>query len=410
MAPGGAGHPGFGTGLLDETFLSSVESRPHLFTMKLLQLILFDLGPTMNSLFTVRSAVGIVAIACLVACMGRSAPEPAPPANDATSYHFCFWNVENLFDDQDDKRKAVDEKFDNAFAEDAKLRQEKLDHLADALLKQNDNKGPDVIALVEVESVRAADLLKATLNKKLDEAKADPKWKYTQVSMKNLDAGRHIAPCIITRLNVSHALTRQPNRSLRILETHLNVNGHDLCIISSHWTSQLRQSDGGNGEEGRAKYASLIYDIYAEKAKAKPTVDFLLCGDFNDAPKSQPLVHDLGATGDRKLVLPAAEKPRILDLMEGKDPAKFGTIFYNGKPLIYDHICLGAGMLDADGWSADIESLGVPTEGLTRAGTIPRQPWRFGDPKNAPVGGRGYSDHFPVTLTIKVAASALPSK
>ncbi len=310
----------------------------------------------MTILSPARIALGASVLAVLVACTGRSEPKPAPTPDEATSYFFCFWNVENLFDDQDDKRKDVDEPFDNAFAGDAKLRQEKLDHLAEILLKMNGGKGPDVISLVEVESVRAADLLKATLNKKLDDAKADPKLKYTQVSMKNLDAGRHIAPCVITRLNVAHALTRQPNRFLRILETHLYVNGHDLCVLSSHWTSQLRQSDGSNGEGGREKYAALLYDIYAEKTKLKPAADVLFCGDFNDSPKSKAMTNDLGATGDRKLVLPVAERPRVLDLMEGKDPAKFGTIFYNGKPLIYDHICLGAGMLDAEGWSADPDS------------------------------------------------------
>jgi len=359
----------------------------------------------------IRLALGGLALAGLLACVGKTAQKPnlAPNADGTTSYFFCFWNVENLFDDQDDKRNAVDETFDNPFADDAKLRQEKFDHLAEILLKMNDGKGPDAIALVEVESVRAADLLKATLNKKLDEAKADQKLRYTQVSMKNLDAGRHIAPCVITRLNVAHALTRQPNRSLRILETHLIVNGHDLCVLSSHWTSQLRQSDGGNGDEGRAKYAALLYDMYSEKAKAKPAADVLFCGDFNDSPKSKALTFDMGATGDPKLVVPVAEKPRVLDLMEGKDPLKFGTIFYNGKPLIYDHICLGAGMLDKDGWSADPESLKVETAGLIRAGSTRREPWRFGDPATPPVGGRGYSDHFPVTIALKVAP-AKPAK
>ena len=133
-------------------------------------------------------------------------------------------------------------------------------------------------------------------------AKADPAWRYTQVAMRNLDAGRHIAPCLITRLNVAHAETRMHGRQLRILEAHVAANGHDLTVIASHWTSKLRQPDGGNGEEGRAKYARTIYDVYQNAARSRPDVDLLVCGDFNDTPDSDPVTQGLHATGDRSTV------------------------------------------------------------------------------------------------------------
>jgi endonuclease/exonuclease/phosphatase family metal-dependent hydrolase len=331
------------------------------------------------------------------------APPPAPNTDGSSDVFFCFWNVENLFDDQNDQRRAVDEEFDNPFANDAKLRQEKLDHIASTLLKMNNGRGPDLIACVEVESIRALDLLKGTLNKKLDDAKADPKLKYTQAAMKNLDGGRHIAPGIITRLNVAHAQTKMHGRMLRILEAHVVANGHDLCLIASHWTSQLRQKDGSDGDDGRAKYARTIYDVFAEKAAKNPSVDFLVCGDFNDTPDSDAMVNDLGTTGDRKRVTPRAERPQLLALLAGKDPAKFGTLWYSGKPLIYDQICVAPGLLDTKGWSCDPDSVRTYRDGLTRPGATRPEPWRFGDPSNVPTGGRGFSDHFPVTVTLKVA-------
>lgn len=333
-------------------------------------------------------------------------PEAPPPlANEdgSASVFFCFWNVENLFDDQDDKRRPVDEEFDDPFAKDAKLRQDKLDRIASTLLKMNDGRGPDVIACVEVESVRALDLLKGTLNRMLDEAKVDPKLKYTQTAMKNLNGGRHIAPGIITRLNVVHTQTRLHGQMLRILESRLVVNGHELTVIASHWTSQLRQKDGSDGDDGRAKYARNIYDVFAEKAAKNPKVDFLVCGDFNDSPDAEAVVNDLGVTGDRKRVTPRADQAQLLGLMVGKDPAKFGTLWYSGKPLIYDHICVAPGLLDGEGWSCDPDSVRTYRDGLTRAGATRPEPWRFGDPQNAPTGGRGFSDHFPVTVLLKVA-------
>ncbi len=321
--------------------------------------------------------VGLVAVAVVglaiwyFATRPTPTPEAPPPATNpdgSANIFFCLWNVENLFDDQDDKRRPVDEEFDNPFAADANLRQEKLDRIASTLLKMNGGRGPDVIACVEVESVRALDLLKETLNRMLDEEKADPKLKYTQAAMKNLNGGRHIAPGVITRLTVQHPHTKMHGQMLRILETRLSVNGHELCLVASHWTSQLRQRDGSDGDEGRAKYARTIYDLFAEKAATNPSVDFLVCGDFNETPEANEMVNDLGVTGDRSRVTPRADRPQLLGLLAGKDPAKFGTLWYSGKPLIYDHICVAPGMLDDVGWSCDPDSVRTYRDGLTRPG------------------------------------------
>lgn len=333
--------------------------------------------------------------------------EPSVAAEPGSgSYLFCFWNVENLFDDKvDPGRRSVDRDFDTGFGENEKLRLQKYDRIASALLRMNDGRGPDIFAFAEVESVRAADLVRATLNAKLTAAKTDPKLQYTQVSMKNIgnDAGRHISTGVITRLPVAHQLTRVHGRNLRILETHLVVNGADLTVVSSHWTSQLTQRDGGHGDAGRDKYAETIYDAYKAAATRNPAVDFLVCGDFNCTPETDSVRNVLGALADRTKL---TDPPAFLDLFAGKDPTKFGTLWYSGKPLIYDHICVSPGLLDGKGWACDPDSARSVSDGLTQPGGTRRQPWRFGDPGKEPIGGRGYSDHFPVTVRLTVQPSA----
>jgi endonuclease/exonuclease/phosphatase family metal-dependent hydrolase len=320
---------------------------------------------------------------------------------------FAFWNVENLFDDKNDKRRSVDEEYDNPFADNAELRQLKLDRLATAILKMNDGKGPDVLACCEVESVRALELLQGTLNAKI----TDPKLKYVSLAMKNLDGGRHIAPGVVSRFPLSQQRTRmlETKSRLRILETHLFVNGHDLCIVASHWTSKLRQDDGGTGEAGREKYARGIYDYYKSLADKNADTDFLVCGDFNETPDAKELTFDLGAIGDIKKVKAGGEFPPLLSLMAGKTADKFGTIYYN-KPLIYDHVCVSRGLLDDAGWSCDPDSIKTVTDGLIRTGATRREPWRFGDPdRNLRDSERGYSDHFPLTVKLTVRP-ATPTK
>jgi hypothetical protein len=87
--------------------------------------------------------------------------------------------------------------------------------------------------------------------------------------------------------------------------------------------------------------------------------------------------------------------------LSGKPAGEFGTHYYN-RPVIYDQIGLSPGMLDNEGWSYVADSVRVPTSGLIRSGSKTRKPWRFGS-RNDDAIGRGYSDHFPVIATLRVA-------
>ncbi len=361
---------------------------------------------------------------CLPACNNLQEPPPKSETpngkNEKTesstatftgeqSVSFCFWNVENLFDDKNDKRNTIDEPYDNAYAENQKLRQLKLDRIASALLKLENGTGPDVIACVELESVRSLELLQGALNAKI----TDPKQRYVSYAMRNVNGGRHIAPGVLSRYPLSQQRTRLlGGRSpLRILETHLFINNHDLCIVVSHWTSKLKQDDGGDGESGRRKYATTIYDAYKSLADKNPDIDYLLCGDFNDVPTAKTLTFDLGAIADIRKVKAGGEYPALFNLMAGKSAARFGTISYNNTPLIYDQICVSRGLLDDNGWSCEIDSIATHSDGLIRKGATRREPWRFSDPaRDLKDEDRGYSDHFPVTvrLGVKPASTKQP--
>ncbi len=318
---------------------------------------------------------------------------PAYEAGKQGEFLFCFWNVENLFDDRDDRRLSIDEPYDDWFAYDADARQLKLRRLSDALLKLNGGRGPDVLACCEVESERAAELLRDALNAGL----TDPNWHYRHIAMKEVSSGRHIAPCVISRLPVRDDRTRLVGSKLRILATQLDVNGYPLTVVASHWTSHLRDGDGA--ESRREKYGETIYNLYRDRAIRDPEVDLLVCGDFNDGPQDASVRSSLQATGDLAEMTPDAIEPKLFNLMAGKDPARFGT-HYHSKLLIYDQIVVSRGMLDDSGWSCDPGSMAT-VNGLVRPGGRTRAPWRFGN-ANDDTFERGYSDHFPVTVRLKV--------
>src|SRR5215831_245804 len=71
----------------------------------------------------------LIATSCLSGCMQ---PRDASTAATASGeYLFCFWNLENFFDDKlDGWTDKPDKEYDEWFAENPKVLREKLDHLS----------------------------------------------------------------------------------------------------------------------------------------------------------------------------------------------------------------------------------------------------------------------------------------
>jgi endonuclease/exonuclease/phosphatase family metal-dependent hydrolase len=323
----------------------------------------------------------------LAGCLSSAKPADAAAPE---GYLFCFWNAENFFDNQEDDRlQGPDREYDRWFANDPAALRLKLAHLSEALLDMNGGRGPDIIALAEVESQRAAELLQHALNSRL----ADESLHYRHVLFKDPHGGRHIATAIITRLPVLGNRTQIHGRRLRILEGHIEVNGHDLVVLASHWTSRLTDKTG----EQRAKYGDQCYGVFYSMHRSNPQVGMLICGDFNDPPDAPSVMEHLHATGDIDAVRNAS-KPLLLDLFAGKDPNAFGTHYNQTHWYIFDQIVVSPGLLDAKGWSCDPASVQTINT-LFRTGERHRKPWRFGNSKDR---DHGYSDHFPVTVRLKV--------
>src|SRR5262249_8281852 len=194
---------------------------------------------------------------------GSAVPGPEEVAAAGQSYLFCFWNVENLFDDRHDpKAQGADKEFDAWFAEDAAARKLKYEHLSQALTELNDGKGPDILAVADLESERSAELLRDALNHRLK----DRSLHYAKPLYKDPHGLKNIATAILTRLPVHESKTRLLGRRQRILEGHVEVNGHELVVIASHWSSRLHAKEG----EGRDHYAEAIHGRYKAMWKADP--------------------------------------------------------------------------------------------------------------------------------------------
>lgn len=317
----------------------------------------------------------------------KPATPTLPTPAGARDVVFAFWNCENFFDDIDDGRSGQgDRDYDPWYAKNPPILRLKLEKMTEAILSINNGKGPDILAMCEVESIRAAQLLQAALNSRLD-----PSLHYRNLVMKEMNSGRHIAPAVLTRIPVDSSRSRVLGSRQRTILCQLKNGDKDLFVIVSHWTSRLQ-----DGERQRIDYAETIYGACNAIFLSNPKADFLVCGDFNDNPTDVSVVKSLHSTADPSVAMASSGAVRLFNLFGRWNSKMEGSLFYQGWHQ-FDQILVSPGMLDAEGWSCDPASARVVNH-LAKPGDNNRRPWRFGGEKDS--GPRGYSDHFPVSVRL----------
>ena len=339
------------------------------------------------------------AMLALAAWSAWPATLPAQPAAKPRTYLFCFWNVENFFDDRADGRKhEADRAFDDYFARDKEALRMKLERVCDVLLSKemNNGHGPDILALAEIESLRVVELIKEALNKRL----RDTNLHYKHAVCRDPGGLRAIATGVLSRVPVV-GTGRILGRYQRILEVKLTENKHELTVIASHWTSRITDAGDGDKKGGRSGYSRVIHDDFRNAYRKNHLIDYLVCGDFNDNPSDEAVVQGLGAVGDvdKVLSLKKDDPPLMFNPFVAFEKAKKGTHYHRETPCVFDQICLSPGLLDGEGWGYVPKSATIIDRFNFRG-----RPDRFGGPNDRrPWRNRGASDHFPVTVQLRVA-------
>lgn len=325
------------------------------------------------------------------------------------TYHVAWWNVENLFDEEGAPPDRRSDKVLRTIKNDIagwtpQLRDRKIAQLASVIVQMNGGAGPDLLGVCEVENRFVLELLVAAMDAQL------PGRSYGIVHADTSDA-RGIDVAFVydtTVLRVPpgetffHVVMRR-NATREIVQVNFEtvLGGRTWTVMGNHWPSR---SGGQFESEGFRDIAGETLSYFHARALEVhgPETPVLVLGDFNDEPFDTSLVVHALSTRQRRKVL-EAQIPRLWNLTWSTMGAADGTFYFDNMPNQLDQVLVNRNMADTDSTIAvDPASVAIfRLPGMFATGKYPR-PVPFGG-MGKPVETDGYSDHFPVTLTVTEA-------
>ncbi len=300
-----------------------------------------------------------------------------------------FYNVENLFDLQDDPDKNDEDFLPTGRNEwDATKYDEKLANLSKVLSTMAN--GADIIGLAEIENKLVIEDLIAT--------KGLSNFNYKVVHKDSPDR-RGIDVGLIykeDRFKVIHSTWIKfpdPNYITRDILLCTGIYfGDTITIAINHWPSRR-----GGGVDKRNIAGARLKQAVDSINQITPNAKIIIMGDFNDDPRDASIKKSLGATDKENKV----EKGGLFNTSAYTFKQGYtGTLSYRGAWNVFDQVIVSEGLLSGSGvtYKTNTYSIFGPNWMKQQDGQYAGTPLRsFG-------GGKylgGYSDHFPVYILLE---------
>lgn len=335
-------------------------------------------------------AAGILAVASFF--IAASCKHTTSSASSNGDFVIAFYNVENLFDTQNDP-KTNDEDFtpegklkwtDERYQAKLKSISQVIDSLPGAF--------PAMMGLCEVENKRVLeDLVKQPLISKAgyqiihqdspDERGIDVAMLYDPSRVKVLYSK-------YTTINLPDSAD---SRTRDLLYVKVEVKGKVMHTFVNHWPSR----GGGQleSEPKRVAVANVLHSLIEGILKDDPQANIFLMGDFNDYPSNKSIAEVLKAGN--------TEGKQLFNFMSDDEANKQGSHFYKGEWGPLDQMIVSQGLrqgksglqpeADAHYFMNDLV-LFRPREG----GPRPNRTYVGEDYKG------GFSDHLAMYISIAV--------
>jgi len=286
-------------------------------------------------------------IACSCSSNKKATDNPVENKHELTernSFRFMFYNVENLFDTENDPNKN-DEEFlpDQGKYWTPKRYKTKLNQIYQVITAVGGWELPEIVGLSEIENRKVLeDLVNQTplyrANYKIIHFES-PDSRGIDVALlyrENRFTPDHSRPIPI---NFPASMGRSTRDILYVRGR--TVNNDTLHVFVNHWPSRW----GGQmeTEEKRMFCASVLRRVTDSIMRAQPGANIIVSGDLNDYPTDRSLTESLKA----KTIFENIRHKSLYNLSYYLQEEKgLGTHKYNGHWGILDQIIVSGGLLD----------------------------------------------------------------
>ncbi len=323
-----------------------------------------------------------------------------------TKYYIAWWNLENLFDVYNSIHREgwLQQRLKNELKGwTNSVLQRKVDNLCSIIKKMNDNQGPDLLGVCEVEN-------KPVLER-LAEGLSGIGRDYGIVHHDTSDM-RGVDVAFIYDKNkfdfetsFSHIILKRTATRDLFQANFKTKTGRPLIVIGNHWPAR-----------SAGVYASAPYRILAAETLSYwmqrifeirgNDIPVLVMGDFNDEPFSRSLT-DYALSSNARTNVIYARIPRLFNLMWPMFGDATGTFFFDNYPFMFDQFMVTKEMVKATGKfkvaKTSIGNYQVKVEmfdEMISGGRYPN-PIAYGRPsQKSSYNPDGFSDHYPISMVI----------
>lgn len=311
--------------------------------------------------------------------------------NNDTIY-IVTWNVENLFDAEDDPLKNDSEFLPNSKKEWTEDKLEtKLINLMRVINYMNNSCGPDIIAMQEVENIN---VVKQLIYK-------FPERDYIVVHRESPD-DRGIDASLIYDRNIFGIVsvdtirvklpTNSNTRYILHVTLHHKLSNSNLHIFVNHWPSRI----GGQfkSEPNREAAAKTLRTAVDSLFNLNENEQIIILGDFNDEPENISIKEILRVEEfdcEKENFTPKT----LFNLAYNKYKLGEGTYLYGSDWNMLDQIIISSSLVNKKNLDYVCNSFEIikPSYMINKTGN------RIGAPIPTYSGNKyigGFSDHFPV--------------
>ncbi|MDO4715599.1 MAG: endonuclease/exonuclease/phosphatase family protein [Bacteroidales bacterium] len=309
----------------------------------------------------------------------------------------AFYNLENLFDTEDDPNNTGDNDFlpHGAYHWTSDKYEQKLGNIARVLgdlARPTVPAGPAFIGVAEVENRRVLEDLcarpeLAAMNLQVIHREGPDR--------RGIDVGLLYNPMLFTPTSEAYYQFHydgapEDYRTREILVVTGNMAGERFGVVVGHWPSRY----GGKKSSGFRKASAMISrHIYDSLRVAEPDMKVVICGDFNDDPNDESVMEGL-QTSTTKAATP---KGGLFNPTWALHHRGIGTLAYQDQWNFFDQQVVSDNLLGSDRstlkfWKVEVFN---PPYLLTPAGKYKGYPWRS---FSGNVWQNGYADHLPTIV------------